>query len=95
MRDLHDVLRRPVVTEKSMALLSENKYTFIVDPTATKTDIKKAVETIFKVKVLKVNTMWVKGKAKRVRRAVGKTPNLKKAIVTLRPEDKIEIFEGL
>ncbi|MEW6448284.1 MAG: 50S ribosomal protein L23 [Bacillota bacterium] len=95
MNDLHDILRRPVVTEKSMALLAENKYTFIVDPKATKTEIKKAVESIFKVKVLKVNTMRVKGKVKRVRRALGKTPDRKKAIVTLQPGDKIEIFEGL
>ncbi|MEW6183964.1 MAG: 50S ribosomal protein L23 [Bacillota bacterium] len=95
MRDLHDILRRPVVTEKSMSLLAENKYTFVVDPKATKTDIKKAVETLFKVKVMEVNTMRVKGKVKRVRRIPGRTPEVKKAIVTLRPEDKIEIFEGL
>ncbi|MEW6173241.1 MAG: 50S ribosomal protein L23 [Bacillota bacterium] len=95
MKDLHDILRRPVVTEKSMSLLAENKYTFIVDPKATKTDIKKAVEILFKVKVTEVNTMRVKGKVKRVRRVPGRTPEVKKAIVTLRPEDKIEIFEGL
>lgn len=95
MRDLHDILRRPVVTEKSMSLLAENKYTFIVDPKATKADVKRAVESLFKVKVVSVNTMRVKGKIKRVRRAPGRTPELKKAIVTLRPEDKIEIFEGL
>lgn len=95
MKDLHDILRRPVITEKSMALLAENKYTFLVDTRATKSEIKKAVETIFKVKVLKVNTMRVKGKVKRVRRAPGKTPDRKKAIVTLQPGDKIEIFEGL
>lgn len=95
MKDLHDILRRPVITEKSMVLLAENKYTFFVDPKATKFDIKKAVESIFKVKVLKVNTMRVKGKVKRVRRAPGRTPERKKAIVTLQPGDKIEIFEGL
>ncbi|MEW6572447.1 MAG: 50S ribosomal protein L23 [Bacillota bacterium] len=95
MKDLHDILRRPVITEKSMALLAENKYTFLVDPKATKSEIKRAVESIFKVKVLKVNTMRVKGKVKRVRRAPGKAPDRKKAIVTLQPGDKIEIFEGL
>jgi len=91
----HDILIRPVVTEKSMSLLQENKYTFYVDPKATKTDIKNAVEKIFNVKVLRVNTLWARGKKKRVRRALGKTPDRKKAIVTLRPGDKIEIFEGL
>jgi len=91
----HDILIRPVVTEKSMSLLQENKYTFYVDPKATKTDIKNAVEKIFNVKVLRVNTLWTRGKKKRVRRALGKTPDRKKAIVTLRPGDKIEIFEGL
>jgi len=91
----HDILIRPVVTEKSMALLAENKYTFYVDPKATKTDIKNAVEKVFNVKVLKVNTLRVKGKVKRVRRALGKAPDRKKAVVTLRPGDKIEIFEGL
>ncbi|HIE12628.1 MAG TPA: 50S ribosomal protein L23 [Desulfotomaculum sp.] len=95
MKDPHDILRRPVITEKSMALLAENKYTFFVDPKATKFEIRKAVESIFKVKVLKVNTMRVKGKVKRVRRAPGRTPERKKAIVTLQPGDKIEIFEGL
>ncbi len=95
MKYLHDIIRRPVVTEKSMSLLAENKYTFIVDPKATKTEIKKAVESIFKVRVTNVNTMRVKGKMKRIRRAPGRTPEVKKAIVTLRPEDKIEIFEGL
>ncbi|ACX52617.1 MULTISPECIES: 50S ribosomal protein L23 [Ammonifex] len=93
--DVHDVLIKPVITEKSTALLQQNKYTFIVHPKATKTDIKRAVETIFKVKVLKVNTMRVKGKVKRVRRAVGRTPEVKKAIVTLQPGHKIEVFEGL
>ena len=95
MRYVYDILRRPVITEKSMALIAENKYTFIVDPRATKTDIKRAVEEIFHVKVLKVRTMLVKGKMKRVRRERGKTPDRKKAIVTLRKGDQIKVFEGL
>ncbi|MBC7105835.1 MAG: 50S ribosomal protein L23 [Firmicutes bacterium] len=95
MRDPRDVLRRPVVTEKSLSLLQENKYTFLVDPRANKTEIKNAVEKLFKVKVLRVNTMRYKGKPKRVRRFAGYTPQFKKAVVTLRPGDKIEIYEGM
>jgi len=91
----YDVLKKPLITEKSTSLLQENKYTFEVDPRANKTEIKQAVQTIFKVKVEKVNTMRVKGKTKRVRNIPGKTPDRKKAIVTLRKGDKIEIFEGM
>ncbi|MGO0122804.1 50S ribosomal protein L23 [Desulfothermobacter acidiphilus] len=93
--DAYEVLIKPVVTEKSTSLLQYNKYTFVVHPKATKTDIKRAVEAIFKVKVAKVNTMRVRGKLKRVRRALGRTPEVKKAIVTLQPGYKIEVFEGL
>ncbi|MGQ9496867.1 MAG: 50S ribosomal protein L23 [Desulfotomaculales bacterium] len=95
MKDARDVIIRPVVTEKSMALLEQNKYTFFVYPDANKTEIKKAVEELFKVKVLKVNTIRRRGKQKRVRRVVGLTPETKRAVVTLRPGDKIEIFEGV
>ncbi len=96
MRDARDVIIRPVVTEKSVNLAQrENKYTFYVQKDANKIEIKKAVEELFNVKVLKVNTMIVKGKRKRLGRFWGKTPDRKKAIVTLRPGDKIEIFEGL
>ena len=95
MKDPRDILRRPVVTEKSTSLLQDNKYTFLVDPGANKTEIKQAVEKIFKVKVEKVNTMRVKGKFKRVRNIPGKTPDTKKAIVTLKKGDKIELFEGM
>jgi len=95
MKDPRDILRKPVVTEKSTSLLQDNKYTFVVDPRANKVEIKQAVESIFKVKVEKVNTMRVKGKFKRVRNILGKTPDSKKAIVTLKQGDKIEIFEGM
>ncbi|BAF58503.1 MAG: 50S ribosomal protein L23 [Pelotomaculum sp.] len=95
MKDPRDILRKPVVTEKSTSLLQDNKYTFIVDPRANKTEIKEAVEKIFKVKVEKVNTMRVKGRIKRVRNIPGKTPDYKKAIVKLRQGDKIELFEGM
>lgn len=93
--DAYRVLRKPLVTEKSTSLLADNKYTFEVDLKANKTEIKQAVESLFKVKVEKVNTMRVKGKAKRVRLVPGRTPDRKKAIVTLKQGDKIEIFEGM
>lgn len=95
MRDARDVLIRPVISEKSVGLLEENKYTFWVDPAANKIEIKNAVEKMFKVKVDKVRTMNVKGKEKRLGRYVGKTPDRKKAIVTLKPGNKIEGFAGL
>ncbi len=95
MRNPRDVLRKPVVSEHSMALLEENKYTFYVDPAANKIEIKNAVEEIFNVTVLNVNTMNVKGKEKRMGRYVGRTANRKKAIVKLKAGDKIEIFEGI
>ncbi|RKO65902.1 50S ribosomal protein L23 [Desulfofundulus salinus] len=95
MKNPRDILKRPLITEKSMSLLADNKYTFIVDPNANKVEIKKAVEELFKVKVEKVNTMRVKGKTKRVRNVVGRRPDVKKAIVTLRKGDKIELFEGV
>ena len=93
--EARDILRRPVVTEKTMALLEDNKYSFLVDMKANKSEIKKAVEQIFKVKVEKVNTLIVKGKPKRVRNSLGRTSDVKKAIVTLKSGDKIELFEGI
>ncbi|MCL6638758.1 MAG: 50S ribosomal protein L23 [Firmicutes bacterium] len=95
MKSPYDIIKKPHITEKSYSLLSQNKYTFIVDPKANKTEIKQAIEKIFKVKVEKVNTMTVKGKLKRVRTAWGKTPDRKKAVVTLRKGDKIEGFDAL
>lgn len=95
MKNPRDILKRPVITEKSMSLLGDNKYTLIVDPNANKVEIKKAVEELFKVKVKKVNTMRIKGKVKRVRNIVGRRPDVKKAIVTLKEGDKIELFEGV
>ncbi|MDD2420686.1 MAG: 50S ribosomal protein L23 [Heliobacteriaceae bacterium] len=95
MRDPYDVLRKPVITEKSMDLVAENKYTFIVQPDANKIEIKYAVEQLFKVKVLAVNTISVKGRFKRVGKFSGRTSNRKKAIVTVQEGQKIEIFEGV
>ncbi|KLU59705.1 50S ribosomal protein L23 [Peptococcaceae bacterium CEB3] len=95
MRDARDVLRRPVISEKSVNLSTENKYSFWVDPAANKIEIKNAVEKMFKVGVTEVRTMNVKGRLKRVGRHSGRTADRKKAIVTLRPGDTIEGFAGL
>lgn len=95
MRNPHDVLVKPLVSEKSMGLMEDQKYVFIVDKDANKVEIKYAVQELFKVSVLNVTTMIVKGKMKRMGRYIGKRPDRKKAIVTLKPGDKIEVFEGL
>lgn len=95
MRDARDVLLRPVISEKSVGLVEENKYSFWVDPAANKIEVKYAVEKMFKVHVAEVRTMNVKGKMKRVGRYTGKTSDRKKAIVTLKAGDKIEGFAGL
>ncbi len=93
----YDVIIRPIITERSMAGAAEKKYVFEVAPTAGKVEIKKAVEEIFGVKVAKVNTMNVPGKAKRMGGArPGRTKDWKKAIVQLTEDSKtIEIFEGM
>ncbi|MDQ3932022.1 MAG: 50S ribosomal protein L23 [Actinomycetota bacterium] len=94
MKDPRDVIIRPVVSEKSYGLLDQDKYTFIVDPRANKTEIKIAIEKIFGVKVLQVNTMNRAGKRKRRGMTVGKRPDTKRAIVKLAPGDEIEIFDA-
>ena len=92
----YDIIRKPVITEKSMAAMSENKYTFIVHMNANKVQIKKAVEEVFGVKVEKVQTVRTMGKTKRVGVHVGKRADQKKAIVTLAKDSKgIEFFEGM
>ena len=93
----YDVILKPVITEKSMAGMSEKKYTFLVHPEANKTMIKEAVEKMFEgTKVAKVNTMNIDGKKKRRGMTVGKTAKTKKAIVWLTEDSKdIEIFTGL
>jgi large subunit ribosomal protein L23 len=95
MRDARDVLKRPVISEKSVGLVEENKYSFWVDPAANKIEIKAAVEKMFKVKVADVRTMNVDGKMKRVGKYTGKTADRKKAIVTLKAGERIEGFAGL
>jgi large subunit ribosomal protein L23 len=92
--DPRDVIDRPVVSEKSYGLLDENKYTFLVHPDANKTQIKVAIQQIFSVKVLAVNTINRQGKRKRTRTGYGKRKDTKRAIVTLAPGDRIEAFGG-
>ena len=87
-----DIIIAPVVTEKSSGEIQEGKYTFKVNKKATKIDIKKAVEKLFEVKVLDVNTVTVKGKEKRVGRNVGKTSDWKKAIVTIDTNDSEKFY---
>lgn len=94
MKDPRDVIIRPVISEKSYGLLDDNKYTFVVDPRANKTEIKQAVESIFEVTVTKVNTQNRRGKRKRRGWIVGKRPDVKRAIVTLAAGDEIELFDA-
>ena len=96
MKDPRDIIVRPVITEKSMQLLEDNKYTFVVAREANKIEIKRALEEIFNVKVKAVNTANFKGKKKRLGRyPYGYKPRWKKAIVTLAEGSKpIELFEG-
>jgi large subunit ribosomal protein L23 len=92
----YDIIRRPVITEKSMASMSDKKYTFIVDVHANKTMVKEAIENVFGVKVDEVKVMNIMGKNKRVGVHVGKRPDYKKAIVKLTADSKsIEFFEGM
>ena len=90
-----DVLIRPLVTEKTSGMMQDNKYTFEVALKATKTEIRQAVETIFKVKVIDVKTIRVGGKVKRMGASVGRTSDYKKAIVKLAEGNTIPVFEGM
>ena len=94
IRDHRDILLAPVVSEKSYSLIDENKYTFVVDPRANKTEIKIAVEAVFNVTVTAVNTLNRKGKVRRTRYGFGKRPDTKRAIVTVAEGERIDIFSG-
>jgi large subunit ribosomal protein L23 len=94
IRDPRHVLLAPVVSEKSYGLLDENKYTFLVTPDANKTEIKIAVESVFKVRVTDVNTLNRQGKKRRTRYGFGKRPDTKRAIVTVAPGERIDIFSS-
>jgi large subunit ribosomal protein L23 len=102
MKSIYEIIEKPLITEKSVAGGAVGKYSFRVSRDANKIEVASAVEKLFSVTVLSVNTMTVKGKKSRGsvaykggRRATGKTPDWKKAIVTLKAGDKIEIFEGM
>ena len=96
MKYAYDIIKKPIITERSMMGAQDNKYTFEVAIDAGKVEIKKAVEEIFGVKVAKVNTMNQEGKNKRRGAVVGKTAKTKKAIVQLTEDSKeIEVFAGL
>lgn len=93
MKDPRDVIRHPVVSEKSYDLVEDsNTYTFVVDPRANKTEIKQAVQRIFGVKVIRVNTINRKGKLKRTGWVMGRRPDTKRALVTLAEGDEIDVF---
>jgi large subunit ribosomal protein L23 len=91
--DPRDVILAPVVSEKSYSLIDNNAYTFLVHPDANKTEIRQAVETIWEVRVVSVNTLNRKGKSKRFRYTTGRRADTKRAVVKLAEGDKIEIFE--
>jgi large subunit ribosomal protein L23 len=93
VKSVRDVIVRPIVSEKSYAGIEGNVYTFLVDPRANKTEIKEAVQGIWNVRVVSVNTLNRKGKVKRRRFTLGKRADQKRAIVTLAEGDAIEIFE--
>ncbi|NLZ39015.1 MAG: 50S ribosomal protein L23 [Firmicutes bacterium] len=96
MRDARDIIIKPLISEKSMNLMGEQKYAFKIAPYANKIDVKRAVEELFQVKVKDVNTIRIRGKVKRMGVHSGRRPDWKKAIVTLTEDSKpIEIFEGL
>ncbi len=96
MKSVYDVILTPVITEQSMDVAQDKKYTFKVAVDANKTQVKAAVEEIFGVEVARVNIMNYDGKVKRLGRSVGRTPAYKKAIVTLTAKSKeIEFFQGL
>jgi large subunit ribosomal protein L23 len=95
MTKIYETLKKPLLTEKGMILRdTDNCYTFVVAKTATKYEIRDAVEAIFKVKVEKIATIPLRGKVKRMGRYAGKRPDLKKALVTLKKGDKIDAVEA-
>jgi len=94
MQDPRDLIVGPIVSEKSYSAVKDNRYSFFVDLRAEKGEIKRAIEKIFNVKVLKISTISVKPKPKRLGRSIGISPRRKKAIVSLRKKDKIDFFQS-
>jgi large subunit ribosomal protein L23 len=94
MKDPRDIIISPIVSEKSYAAVQNKQYSFYIDPRVEKGEVKKAIEKVFNVKVLKVNTINVKSKPKRLGKSSGFSSKRKKAIVTVSEKDKIEFFES-
>lgn len=94
MKDPHDVILYPIISEKSYAAIDDGRYTFMVDPRSNKSEIKDAVESVFDVRVTSVNTMHTRGKPRRRGLTVGRTARGKKAVVKLAEGDRIEFFES-
>lgn len=96
MKSAYDIIKRPILTEKVYDSIQEKRYAFEVAPDANKTEIRQAIEEIFKVKVAKVNTLRTQGKLKRQGATQGRRPEVKKAYVVLKKDSKaIEFFEGM
>jgi len=95
MEDSRDIILSPVVSEKSYAAVQNKRYSFFVDIRAKKSEIKRAIEDIFKVKVLKISTMNIKSKPKRLGKSLGTSSRKKRAVVTLSKKDKIDFFESV
>lgn len=95
MDDSRDIILSPVVSEKSYAAVQNKRYSFFVDIRAKKSEIKRAIEEIFKVKVLKISTINIKSKPKKLGRSLGTSSRKKKAVVTLSKKDKIDFFESV
>lgn len=95
MKNPHDIILRPVISEKAYSKINDKRYVFVVAKDANKIEIRKAVEAVFDVKVDSVNTLRTLGKIKRQGRYSGRTPEIKKAYVTLKPDSKtIDFFDG-
>ena len=92
-RDLLDVVKYPILTEKTIRLIEQNQYSFAIDPKANKVDLKQAIEQLFDVKVISVNTSLLPLRKRRVGKFIGKKARYKRAIVKLAPEDSISLFE--
>ena len=93
LSDLSNIIRYPIITDKATRLLEKNKYSFIVSPKSNKVEIKKSIEYLFDVKVIKVNTLHLAKKKRRVGKYIGWKPHYKKAIVTLKKGTTINLFE--
>ena len=92
-RELLDIVKYPILTEKTIRLIEQNQYSFAIDPKANKVDLKQAIEQLFDVKVISVNTSLLPLRKRRVGKFIGKKARYKRAIVKLAPEDSISLFE--